>query len=189
MTKIRFGIDIDGTITRPDTFLPFLNKDFGLTLTIEDITEYDLTPFVNVQPSVLAQWFTKNEAMIYEASPLYEGAKEVVNRWSNLGDLYFISARNTHLMDVTEMWFHKNQVAYHHIELIGTHNKIATVKKHNINVFFEDKHDNAVEISEECDIPVILFNTAYNQGSIPSNVIRVNNWQEAENWVNNSFKL
>ena len=28
MTKIRFGIDIDGTVTRPDTLLPYLNRDY-----------------------------------------------------------------------------------------------------------------------------------------------------------------
>lgn len=189
MNRKRFGIDIDGTITRPDSILPFLNKDFGLQLTMNDITEYDLTPFVKVEPPILAEWFTKNEALIYEQSPLYEGAKDAVNKWAAIGELYFISARHTYLLDITEAWFHKHQVPYNHIELIGTHDKITTVKKHKIEIFFEDKHDNAVAISEECNIPVLLFNTAYNQGSIPDNVIRVNNWNEAEQWVNNWLKI
>jgi uncharacterized protein len=41
-----------------------------------------------------------------------------------------------------------------------------------------------VAISEECKIPVILFNTPYNQDPVPKRVIRVNNWQEASAWVN-----
>lgn len=185
MKRIKFGIDIDGTITKPDTLLPFLNKDFGLNLTLNDITEYDLTPFVNVGEQALAQWFRDNEALIYEESPLSEGAKEVMCNWMDVGDLYFISARNTHLLNITQEWFHKHEIEYHHIELIGSHNKIASIKKHSIDIFFEDKHDNAVEISEQCDIPVLLFNTPYNQGKVPASVIRVNNWKEAEQWVNN----
>lgn len=189
MSKIKFGIDIDGTITRPDTLLPFINKDFGLELTINDITAYDLTPFVNVGEKKLAQWFIDNEPLIYEESPLTDGAKEVMNKWLNVGDLYFISARSTHLLHITETWFQKNQLQYHHIELIGSHDKISTVQKYNLDIFFEDKHDNAVQISEECNIPVILFDTPYNQGTLPKNVMRMNNWREAELWVEKWFNI
>ncbi len=77
---------------------------------------------------------------------------------------------------------------YHHIELIGSHDKISTAKKHEVDIFFEDKHDNAVSIHEELDIPVLLFNTPYNQQPIPKGVIRVNNWFEADNWVENWIK-
>ncbi|HZG73794.1 MAG TPA: hypothetical protein VEY51_19840, partial [Chondromyces sp.] len=51
------------------------------------------------------------------------------------------------------------------------------------DIFFEDKHDNAVMIHEELNIPVILFNTPYNQDPIPPGVIRVSSWSEAEKWV------
>lgn len=189
MPKIRFGIDIDGTITRPDTIIPFLNKDFGLQLKMEDITEYDISPYVDVDEKVLFQWFRTNESLIYQQSPLSDWAKEVIGNWIDFGDFYYISARKTYLLDITEKWFQKNQIPYHHIELIGSHDKITSIKKHSINIFFEDKHDNAVQISEECNIPVILFNTSYNQGHLPSNVIRVNNWLEAEHWVNKQFNF
>ena len=82
-------------------------------------------------------------------------------------ELIYISARRNHLLDVTEKWFKQNEVHYHHIELIGTHDKLEAVKKYNIDIFFEDKHDNACDISEECNIPVILFNTPYNQDPVP----------------------
>jgi hypothetical protein len=57
-----------------------------------------------------------------------------------------------------------------------------------VEIFFEDKHDNAVMIHEECQIPVILFDTPYNQDPIPNGVIRVNNWREANKWVENWMK-
>jgi uncharacterized protein len=59
-----FGIDIDGTVTCPTTFIPYLNQSFGLNLTLDDIKEYDLVPAVKVTEQELAKWFAENEANI-----------------------------------------------------------------------------------------------------------------------------
>ncbi|WP_042458423.1 5' nucleotidase, NT5C type [Neobacillus dielmonensis] len=182
--KKRFGIDIDGTVTCPTSMIPFINKAFNLKLTYEEIDEYDLTPFVNVPEDVFAKWFVANEPIIYEGSPLAAGAEAVLNSWKQEFELFFISARGPHLRNVTEKWFQHHGITYDHIELIGSHDKIEAVKKYKVDMFFEDKHDNAVMIHESCHIPVILFNTPYNQDPLPDGVIRVNNWREAEQWVN-----
>ena len=75
------------------------------------------------------------------------------------------------------------------IELIGSHHKIETAKKFNVDAFFEDKHDNAVDIHEELQIPVLLFDTPYNRSPIPEGVIRVTNWQEADQWIKKLFPI
>ncbi len=62
MTK-KFGIDIDGTVTSPETFVPHLNKAFNLNLTLEDITEYDFSPFVNVSPAELGNGLKQMNAL------------------------------------------------------------------------------------------------------------------------------
>lgn len=186
--KKRFGIDIDGTITRPDTMVPYLNKAFNMALTYEEINKYDLNPFVDVSPSDFAAWFHDSEPKIYSESQLVDGARECLEKFEQYADLYFISARRQDLIDVTETWFSTNKLRYHQIDLIGSHDKIEMAKKLNIDLFFEDKHDNAVTISEECQIPVILFNTPYNQGPVPEQVIRVNHWFEARKWVENWLK-
>ncbi|KZB93089.1 hypothetical protein A2U94_02125 [Bacillus sp. VT 712] len=185
----RFGIDIDGTVTSPETFVSHLNKAFNANLTYEDITEYDFLPFVNATREELAQWFTDNEAAIYKTSPLAPHAKEILQQWHKQHELFFISARSDKLLDVTENWFNEHDVSFHHIELIGTHFKVEAAKKHKVDIFFEDKHDNACDISEECDIPVILFDTPYNRLPVPSKVVRVHNWIEANEWVNNWLKI
>ena len=46
--KKRFGIDIDGTVTSPSAILPFINKAFGMNITLADVKQYDLNPVVNV---------------------------------------------------------------------------------------------------------------------------------------------
>ncbi|MBM7651653.1 putative HAD superfamily protein [Neobacillus cucumis] len=184
----RFGIDIDGTVTSPASLLPFINKAFNLNILYEDVNQYELTPFVNVGEKEFAEWFTENEPMIYKGSPPANGAIQVLKKWNLKHALFFISARDPHLLDVTEEWFYQNGLTFHHIELIGSHNKVETVKKHDIDIFFEDKHDNAVMIHEECGIPVLLFDTPYNQDPIPKGVIRVKNWKEANKWVENWLK-
>lgn len=188
MKRKRFGIDIDGTITRPDTFIPHLNKAFNLTLTYEDVTQYDFYPYVNVSKEKFDQWFRTNEPIFYRESLPVDDAKEVLSKWGKKADLFFISARHQGLHEITHKWFAKHKFDFHHIELIGAHNKVEAVKNHGVEIFFEDKHDNAVAIAEECNIPVILFNTPYNQEPVPNRVIRVQSWREAEKWVNHWWK-
>jgi uncharacterized protein len=181
---MRFGIDIDGTVTSPAAIIPFMNDAFGLNLTLDDIKQYSLNPLVNISAEEFSKWFKENEPMIYSGSDLSDGVLEVLNNWKNDHELFFISARGSHLLDITKKWFEKHNITFHHIELIGTHNKVEAVKKHKVDIFFEDKHDNAVVIHEECQIPVILFDTPYNRDPIPDGVIRVQNWHEAAKWVN-----
>jgi hypothetical protein len=180
---LRMGIDIDGTITSPETFVPYLNKSFQLNITLEDIKEYDLTKLLKINEEEFWKWMNQNEPMIYENAPLAPFAKEVLNEWKDFHQLIYITARRKHLQKLTYDWFQKHHIPFHHIELVGTHDKILAAKKHGVDIFFEDKHDNAVMISEELNIPVLLFNTPYNQEPIPKNVFRVDNWFEAKEWL------
>jgi uncharacterized HAD superfamily protein len=184
----RFGIDIDGTVTCPSSLIPYINKAFGMNITLADVKQYDLNAVVNISEKEFEHWFVENEPIIYEGSPLAQGAEHVLNSWKYDHELYFISARPSRLLESTKKWFIDKGLTFHHIELIGSHDKIATAKKYQVDLFFEDKHDNAVMIHEECQIPVILFNTPYNQDLIPKGVIRVDNWNQAYNWVENWLK-
>ncbi len=188
MKEKRFGIDIDGTVTCPSSLVPFLNDAFSLNITLQDIKKYDLAEALNISPDKMRDWFDKTEPAIYAASPLAKGAGEVLAKWQKSFHLLFISARRQHLLEVTEKWFQEQQLYFDHLELIGSHNKVEAAKRHAVDVFFEDKHDNAVMLAEELKIPVVLFNTPYNQETVPDNVIRVENWYEANLWVKNWLK-
>ncbi|OIJ22162.1 hypothetical protein BKP45_05665 [Anaerobacillus alkalidiazotrophicus] len=182
--QIRFGLDIDGTVTSPETFIPYINKHFNKNITLSDITQYELTPFLNVTDEQFWQWMKEYEPIIYKNAPIASFFAETLRGWQNDHHFTYISARGNHLLEITENWFNKHKIPYHHIELLGQHDKLQTIKKHNIEIFFEDKHDNACDISEECNIPVILLDTPYNQDPIPQQVIRVKDWKEAAVWVN-----
>lgn len=182
---MRFGIDIDGTVTTPDAIIPFLNKDFGLSLTLNDIKDYDLSLLVDSSREEFSEWWLGIEPFVYAQSPLLEGVQNIMLEWSKKHELYFISARSTYLLSDTKHWFQQHGLPFHHIELIGSHDKIEAINKYQLEIFFEDKLDNSLSIHEQCQIPVILFDTPYNKGALPDGIIRVKNWQEAKTWVEN----
>ena len=124
---------------------------------------------------------------MYSVSEIAKDAQTILRNWHQAFELFYISARGLELYDITQKWFEKHHVPYDHIELIGSHDKITVAKKHRVEVFFEDKHDNAVMLAEELNIPVLLFDTPYNRKTVPTNVVRVSNWTEANQWIKKHF--
>lgn len=185
--KFRMGIDIDGTVTCPQALVPYLQKSFDKNFKYEDITEYDLSNVLKLPESEIYQWFKDNEHEMYKYSPVHQDADRVLTEWANHYKLIFISARHTYLNDLTIEWFKENQVPYHHIELTGSHEKIKTAKRLEVDAFFEDKLDNAIEIHESLDIPVYLFDTPYNQSELPEGVTRVKTWLELDQMIQQHF--
>lgn len=189
MKPIRFGIDIDGTVTCPTSLLPHINKAYHINLQLDDIKEYDLTKAFDVNKEQFFEWYLTVEDEIYDTSPPQQYVQNILKSWKQHYELFYISARGNHVFNTTEKWFLREQIPYDHIELIGSHHKIETAKKFNVDAFFEDKHDNAVNIHEELQIPVILFDTPYNRKPIPEGVKRVTNWQEANEWIEKLFPI
>lgn len=189
MREFRFGIDIDGTLTCPTSLLPHINKQYELELVLDDIKVYDLTKAFPVDEKAFYTWYKSVEGHIYDTSPPQAYAKEILDDWKLQFELFYISARGENVYDTTLDWFKREEIPYDHIDLIGSHYKIEAAKKHNVDAFFEDKHDNAVDIHEELDIPVLLFDTPYNRKPIPKGVIRVYDWQEANNWIKRLFPI
>lgn len=189
MRNYRFGIDIDGTVTCPTSLLPHINKKYKVNLVLDDIKEYDLTKAFSVDEQQFYNWYKTVENHIYDTSPPQEYAKKVLENWQSQYELFYISARGENVYDTTYNWFKREAIPYDHIDLIGSHYKIEAAKKHQVHAFFEDKHDNAVDIHEELDIPVILFDTPYNRKAIPDGVKRVSNWQEANDWIKRLFPV
>ncbi|MFC7684682.1 hypothetical protein [Ureibacillus sp. GCM10028918] len=187
--KPRFGIDIDGTVTTPDTLIPHINERYKTNIVLNDVIEYDfLSAFPHpVDRNEFAKWFKENEAYMYSVSTISQDAQAILEKWQHLYELFYISARDISVFDITQKWFEDHKVPFHHIDLIGSHNKLTVAKKHAVDVFFEDKHDNAVMLAEELDIPVLLFDTPYNRQPVPTNVVRINNWVEANHWVLKHF--
>ncbi|KIL48542.1 nucleotidase [Jeotgalibacillus alimentarius] len=182
---MRLGIDIDGTVTCPSSLIPHINEAFNTELKLDDIKEYDLTKALpEIEPEDFAKWFESAEADIYSQSPLSEKADIVLNHLQHMHELFYISARGTEHQHLTKEWFNRHDIHFDRIILTGSHDKLEAVKEHRIELFIEDKHDNAVDIHETTEIPVLLFDTPYNRKPHPEGVIRIFSWEEARWHVN-----
>ena len=81
------------------------------------------------------EWYKTAEAHIYETSPP-KICQRNFNSWQAQFELYYISARGNHVYDTTLDWFKREEIPYDHIELIGSHYKIETAKKHRRSCIF-----------------------------------------------------
>ncbi|MCY9042282.1 hypothetical protein MOE48_13380, partial [Bacillus inaquosorum] len=116
---LRLGIDIDGTITAQDTFVPYLNRSFNLSISLNDMTDYDLTKLLNITQEEFWDWMNQNEAIIYKEALLAQHAKQSLDLLKEEHKLIYITARRTHLTDITYEWFDRQNIHYDHIELVG----------------------------------------------------------------------
>lgn len=122
---LRLGIDIDGTVTAQDTFVPYLNESFQCDITLDDMTEYDLTKLLKISNEEFWGWMNEYEPLIYKQAKPAEGAKEILNQMKHHHQLIYITARRQDHSDITYKWFEENHVHYDDIELVGGHHKVA----------------------------------------------------------------
>ncbi len=80
MRNLRFGIDIDGTVTCPTSLLPHINEQFGCNLVLDDIKEYDLTKAFTVDEKTFYEWYKGAEAHIYKTSPAQALCQRNINQ-------------------------------------------------------------------------------------------------------------
>ncbi len=63
--------------------------------------------------------------------------------------------------------------------MTGSHDKVQVVRDLSLDLFMEDRLENAIQIAEDTSIPVILFDAPYNRRPVPDNIVRVSSWNEA----------
>jgi len=178
--SLTIGIDIDGTVTDPGSIVPLMNEAFGKNLAYADCREYNLARVYNISDEEFMVWLDEYGPRLYREAPVHGLADTVLQalHQQRLHQLVYISAREDKHRDVTLEWFERYDIPYHQIELIGSHDKCTAATKWKIDLFLEDRLENALQLSEELGIPVLLFDTPYNQGELPPLVRRIFSWDE-----------
>ncbi|MFV9510863.1 5' nucleotidase, NT5C type [Tepidibacillus sp. LV47] len=174
------GIDIDGTVTDPFTFIPHLNQYFNKSFKLEDITTYDITKIYGITEEDYEKWHSKYGAYVYQTAPLAKDAKKVLLDLQKNYRLIYITARSEEYREPTMKWFEINQIPFDRVVMTGNAFKCEQVIKYQIDLFLEDHYDAARTMGEKLHIPILLFDTPYNQGLLPNNVIRIRSWKEAK---------
>lgn len=127
--KRKFGIDIDGTVTSTSALLPFINKEFGLNIRLQDVINYDLSRLVDIPRGEFWSWFAENEEEIYKQVKVADGVAHTLSNWAGKYGMYYISARRGRYLQVTEEWFSKYKLPYDSIELLGNVSKADEINR------------------------------------------------------------
>lgn len=180
---LTIGIDIDGTVTSPSCIVPLMNESFGRNLRYEDCYEYNLANVYNISDEEFDKWLDQNGERLYDEAPVHGNADHILRAWHPKFKLVYISAREARHRDVTINWFSRYNIPFHEVDLVGSHDKLSAAKKWGVDLFLEDRKENALQLSEALKIPVFLFDTPYNQGELPSLVHRVTSWDEVQEKV------
>lgn len=182
------GIDIDGTLSRPDFILPYLQRDIDDTLEFDDFTEYDLS-FTGLNQDELSKWFLSIENELYKNAHPVDNINKYIDNLSKDYNISLITARPKKWKSDTINWLSKWNINYDSLDILGSHNKVQACIDRNIDLFIEDNLENALLINKELDTPVLLINTPYNQAYIKSGIIRVDDWDDIMLYINKNGGL
>lgn len=188
---MNIGIDIDNTIT--DT-LPILKRyckkyndeevKRNLVMHDEGFASYNLFDWTKEENMDFCIKYL--EEVVLQAN-LKENAKEVIKKLKDEGHtINVISSRVAPMFktpyETTEKYLKKHGIKYDNL-LVGSINKKQISIENKIDVMIEDEPHYIEELSET--IPVIVFDYEFNKICNGKNIIRVNNWNEIYDIIEN----
>lgn len=186
---IKIGIDIDGTVTDPYGFLPFLNEIFKKSITKEEYNTLDWEKLYGKVDGDFYINFDENYSYTYEVAKPADFAIDVINKFEKTNGIYicFITARRACLRDITKKWFEKYNIDTENIYMLGPIKKSGKAIELGCDIFIEDDPNNAIDIAKN-GIEVLLIDTNYNKNVEYDNITRVNNWKDIEKIIFNKLK-
>lgn len=182
MGKLNICIDIDGTITNPYHFIPYLNDMYNKKITEEDCVTHKLEELYQIELDDLLQSFHTDFIHAYKEANVVDGAKEVIKELNENHNLYFVTARSEILKDITTGWLSDNDLGYIDVHLLGSDYKVSKAKELECNIFIEDNPSNAEQLASE-GLTVLLLDNNYNKNIENENIIRVKNWDDIKAFI------
>lgn len=179
MKQLSICIDIDGTVTDAYYWLKPANEFFNLSVEPEEIRVYDIPTALGIHPDDYDAFYIRHGVELHRQAEIRSGVKQVIDRLYHYHQIHFVSARSTEMLDVSVEWFRKHQLAMDTMTLLGSHDKVSRAIDLLCDVFIEDRYENAIQLAR-AGMDVLLVDTTYNQGILPSNVTRVTDWHEIE---------
>lgn len=185
---MRIGIDIDGVLTDYERFI----ADYGAKYCIEHKIPFAIEP-EHYEESKVFGWTEEqttkfwNEYLVYYASdyPAREFASEVIQKLKEEGhEIYIVTSRNEYglpdeyvgkMKTLVEEWLKKNKIAYDRI-IYTEGSKLKYCVGNYIELMIEDCAKQIEEIGTQ--IPVLCFDSKYNQNAKGKNVTRIYSWYD-----------
>lgn len=165
---MKIGFDIDGVLAQTnEEFFNKLNNHFNTTFKVEELTEWNMIPYVNSQLpdmtnnqlwKIYDNWIDENGLGI----SLYPHARRTVERLANDNHLiYLLTARQEQNQSETWAWY-KHNFANVTLGLFFDHNKGKEGNRLGLDVMVEDSPGNVVDLFNHGITPIVI-DKPYNQ--------------------------
>lgn len=178
MKKTGIGIDIDGTLTDPSYFIPYLNEYFKKEIRTDMPHVYDYAELYGTTAEEIHYYLAHVNSNLMFESHLLNNAKETVLELAERNDVYIITARQKELYDRTRRWLDMRGLGKIELLCLGTPDKSPVAKELGVQYFLEDHPTASVTIADS-GINVYLMDAPYNQDTMHKNIERIYNWTEA----------
>ncbi len=184
---MKIGVDIDDTLVEfTKKLIEFYNSKKNTSFEFERLNTWKFEEVFDLSLEEVLELIRE-----FYFSPelsevgFVEGAKESLIYLSKKHNILFITARHLDIKDATSFFIDNHFKDHFEFELIFSSDEWNDGKvKHEIcvekevDLIIEDRLEYALPCSEK-GIKVILLDRSWNQcGTLPENVIRVNNWKE-----------
>ncbi len=182
------GVDFDDVLFKcNDALAVFHNTTYGTSYSKSDVHEFDLSSVWNCTPEE-----TRRRIYEFVSSDFHHQAEAVFGAYDALktlgegNDIVIVTGRHESAKDATLEWLSKNFLGlYREIHFVGHDDpdeskrrlKSEVVKELGISLFIDDASHFAADVAS-AGIPVLLFDTPWNQGDIAPGVTRVFSWEE-----------
>ena len=171
MSRLNICIDIDGTITSPYHFIPYLNEIYNKNIKDEDCNVYNWEFLYNTTMDDIFYKLHKDYIHSYEDADIVDGARSIIEKLSNNHNVYFVTARDNELHNITLKWLENKGLSHIEVYSLGTHYKIEKAKELNCDIFIEDSPYNALELAD-AGMKVLLIDTYYNRDAKHKGITR-----------------
>lgn len=191
MEKLRIGIDIDGVLTNIEQFvLDYITKycfENNIEINIGK-SNYNIYKTFNISEkqeygfwNKYLEFYAKNE----KARPF---AAEIIKKLKKEGnEIYIITARmftnrddeiGEKMRAIVKKWLLENKIVYDKVIFSKgeRENKKTEVIENKIELMIEDNPNNIRKLSKI--IPVLCYNTNYNQECVGDRIIRCYSWYD-----------
>lgn len=182
MQNLNICIDIDGTVTSPYHYMPYLNSIYNKNLTEEDFTTVFWAELYGDTLEGMLDKLHSKYLNSYTEAKVVEGVKETIDELYKENNLFFVTARSADLEKITRNWLEKQQLSQVPLYLLGTDKKLNMAKELKCDIFIEDHPKNALNLAYS-GIKVILIDCNYNKNVEHENIIRVSSWREIKDVI------
>ncbi|MFT9496714.1 5' nucleotidase, NT5C type [Anaerosolibacter sp.] len=180
--RLNLCIDIDGTLTDAYYWLDMANEYFGTDIKPFQVTKYDIHEVLGVPKEAYLAFYERHGEEIHRKAELRDDVKEILWTLDQDHEITYVTARETKMKEVTEAWFHDNNLPEGQLYLLGSHYKVDKARELRCHIFIEDRYENAIQLAS-AGFEVLLIDCNYNQKPLVPGVTRVFNWGEVHNKI------